>query len=158
VVVVNTADSPAVCTDIEKLIPHRAPMRLAQTIVAIEDEAIETISVVQDSWPTARHGQVRTLVLIEVIAQTAAALQGWRDRNHGEGRGGGLLVGVPEAKLHKSALPVGSRLRCFVHISHGAPNYLAFEGRVEDADGTRWLSGSIQAFRPDEPLLPGSSP
>jgi predicted hotdog family 3-hydroxylacyl-ACP dehydratase len=154
----NSNDSPSVCADIEKLIPHRAPMRLVQAITRIDDESIETASVVQDSWPTARDGCVRTLVLIELVAQTAAALQGWRERHDRESGAGGLLVGVHEAKLHKAVLPVGSHLRCFARISYGAPKYLAFEGRVEDADGTRWFSGSIQAFRPPAPVQPGDSP
>jgi len=144
--------------DIETLIPHRTPMRLAQTIVNIEDDTIETASVVLDSWPSARDGYVRTLVLIELIAQTAAALQGWRERHERPNGAGGLLVGVHEAKLHEAALPIGAQLRCFARISHGATNYLAFEGRVEDAAGTRWLTGSIQAFRPDAPIDPGVSP
>jgi predicted hotdog family 3-hydroxylacyl-ACP dehydratase len=154
----SSNDSPSVYTDIEKLIPHRAPMRLVQTITRIDDESIETASVVQDSWPTARDGRVRSLVLIELVAQTAAALQGWRERREREGSEGGLLVGVHEAKLHKGVLPVGTQLRCFARISYGAPNYLAFEGRVEDSDGTQWLSGSIQAFRPPAPVQPGDSP
>ena len=69
----NRNDSPS--PGIEKLIPHRAPMRLVQDIVRIDDDSIETASIVQDSWPTARDGRVRTLILIELIAQTAAALQ-----------------------------------------------------------------------------------
>ena len=153
----NSSDLPSVCTDIEELIPHRAPMRLVQTITRIDDESIETASVVQDTWPTARADWVRTLVLIELVAQTAAALQGWRERHEREGGAGGLLVGVREAKLHEAALPVGAQLRCFVHISHRAPNYLAFEGRVEDTEGTQWLSGSIQAFRLEAPIESGDS-
>jgi predicted hotdog family 3-hydroxylacyl-ACP dehydratase len=150
-------DSPSVCTDVEKLIPHREPMRLVQTIRKIDDESIETASVVQDSWPTARDGHVRTLVLIELVAQSAAALQGWRERHERERGAGGLLVGVHEAKLHEAALPVGAQLRCFARISHHAPNYLAFEGRVEDTEGTQWLSGSIQAFRLEAPIESGDS-
>jgi predicted hotdog family 3-hydroxylacyl-ACP dehydratase len=152
----NRNDSPS--PGIEKLIPHRAPMRLVQDIVRIDDDSIETASIVQDSWPTARDGRVRTLILIELIAQTAAALQGWRERHEREDGAGGLLVGVHEAKLREAALPVGARLRCFARVSHGAPNYLAFEGRVEDSEGTQWLTGSIQAFRPEAPIDPGDSP
>ena len=133
-------------------------MRLVQTITKVDHDSIETASVVQDSWPTARDGHVRTVVLIELIAQTAAVLQGWRERHQRDGGGDGLLVGIHQAQLHQAALPIGSHLRCFARISHGFPQYLAFEGRVEDADGTRWLSGSIQAFRPDGPLQPEVSP
>jgi predicted hotdog family 3-hydroxylacyl-ACP dehydratase len=154
----NGNASPSPCADIETLIPHRAPMRLAQAIVKIDDESIETASVVQNSWPTACDGHVRTLVLIELVAQTAAVLQGWRERHERTRAAGGLLVGVHEAKLHKAALPIGSQLRCFARISYGAPNYLAFTGRVEDIDGTCWLNAAIQAFRPEEPPQPQGLP
>ncbi len=132
-------------------------MRLAESVVRVDDESIEVEAVVHDAWPTARDGQVRTLVLIELIAQAAAALQGWRERQKNQPATGGLLVGVPAAKLYAATIPVGTRLRCCARISHGAPNYLAFDGLVTDADGLLWLSGSIQAYRPDAPIETGDS-
>jgi hypothetical protein len=36
-----------------------------------------------------------------------------------------------------------------VSVSHGVQNYLAFEGRVTDTTGALWLTGAIQAYRPD---------
>ena len=139
------------CTaDIEKLIPHRLPMRLVEGIVRVDDNAILTTSVVRDTWPTANGGIVRTLVLVELIAQSAAALQGWKERHEREMGIGGLLVGIHTAKPRLPAVSVGTRLTCSVHISHGATNYLAFEGEVKDDAGVLLLSGAIQAFRPDQ--------
>ena len=62
---------------------------------------------------------------------------------------GGLLVGIPAAKPRAPFIAVGTQLVCTVRISHGAQNYLAFEGQVEDAAGVVWLTGAIQAYRPD---------
>jgi predicted heme/steroid binding protein len=53
---------------------------------------------------------------------------------------------------------VGTQLVCNVSISHGAQNYLAFEGRVNDTSGTLWLTGSIQAYRPDSMEIFGAKP
>ena len=144
--------------DIEQLIPHRMPMRLVETIVSVDDESIRTNAVVRDSWPTARDGSAQTLVLIELIAQTAAVLQGWRERHENKAGIGGLLVGIPEAKPQAPTIPVGTQLVCSVRITHGAQNYLAFSGRVEGADGVLWLTGSIQAYRPDNLENLGVSP
>jgi predicted hotdog family 3-hydroxylacyl-ACP dehydratase len=94
-------------------------------------------------------------MLIEFIAQTAAALQGWKERHEKEVGEGGLLVGVQGAKLADAAIPVGTQLRCAVRISHGAQGYRAFDGEVRDDQGTVWLTGSIQAFRPENPDKPG---
>jgi predicted hotdog family 3-hydroxylacyl-ACP dehydratase len=147
----------AATIDIEKLIPHRLPMRLVESITSVDDSNAVTAAVVRDTWPTVRDGHAQTLILIEFIAQTAAVLQGWRERNNETGGIGGLLVGIPEAKPQATTIPVGTRLVCTVHVSHGAQNYLAFAGQVEGADGVLWLAGSIQAYRPDNLEPPGES-
>jgi predicted hotdog family 3-hydroxylacyl-ACP dehydratase len=144
--------------DIEALIPHRRPMRLVEEVVTVEAEAIVTASVVRDTWPTAERGSVRALVLVELIAQSAAVLQGWNERRDGKTATGGLLVGIPQATPCQPTVPLGARLLCSVRITHGAPNYLAFEGEVKDTGGVLWLTAAIQAFRPDEHLPSGESP
>jgi predicted hotdog family 3-hydroxylacyl-ACP dehydratase len=141
--------------DIEKLIPHRLPMRLVEDIVRVDEISIETVAVVRETWPTANGGHVRTLVLVELIAQSAATLQGWKERHEKQMGIGGLLVGIHNAKASRPVVPVGTELCCSVRISHGATNYLAFEGEVKDASGVLWVSGSIQAFRPDLAVQPG---
>jgi predicted hotdog family 3-hydroxylacyl-ACP dehydratase len=144
--------------DIEQLIPHRLPMRIVEAVVAIDNESIKTTAVVNDRWPTAHDGHARTLILIELIAQTAAVLQGWRERHEGKAGMGGLLVGIPEATPQAATIPVGTHLVCDVRISHGMQNYLAFTGQVADQGGVLWLTGSIQAFRPDTMETLGESP
>lgn len=147
----------AASIDIEALIPHRLPMRLVESITRVDDSNIVTAAMVRDTWPTIRDGQAQTLILIELIAQTAAVLQGWRERKDEKGGIGGLLVGIPEAKPQATTIPVGTPLVCTVHISHGAQNYLAFTGQVVGTDGVPWLTGSIQAYRPDNLETPGAS-
>jgi predicted hotdog family 3-hydroxylacyl-ACP dehydratase len=138
--------------DIERLIPHRPPMRLVEAVAKIDDLSIECAATVRESWPTAHAGQARTLMLVELIAQTAAVLQGWKERHQKEVGEGGLLVGIHGARFAAAAIPVGTQLCCAVRISHGAQSYLAFDGEVRDDQGTLWLTGSIQAFRPEGPL------
>jgi predicted hotdog family 3-hydroxylacyl-ACP dehydratase len=144
--------------DIEQLIPHRLPMRLVETVASVDHESIRTNAVVRESWPTAQGGHARTLMLIELIAQSAAVLQGWRERHENKAGIGGLLVGIPEVKPQTSTIPVGTHLVCSVRVSHGAQNYLAFTGQVMDVDGVLWLTGSIQAYRPDNLENLGVSP
>jgi predicted hotdog family 3-hydroxylacyl-ACP dehydratase len=144
--------------DLDRLIPQRPPMRIVEGVLAIDDDTIESASTVRDSWPTAQNGQARTLMLIELVAQTAAVLQGWKERHEKDRGEGGLLVGIHGAKFAASAIPVGTRLRCAVRISHGAQSYLAFDGEVRDDDNTVWLTASIQAYRPENPEKPGDTP
>jgi predicted hotdog family 3-hydroxylacyl-ACP dehydratase len=135
--------------DFERLLPHRRPMRLVEAMERVDDASILTTAVVRDTWPTAANGCVRTLVLIELVAQSAAVLQGWRERHEKETGIGGLLVGIQQLTPARPTLPFGTRLACRVRITHGATNYLAFEGEVKDDAGMVWLTGAIQAYRPD---------
>ena len=144
--------------EIERLIPHRPPMRLVEEIVRVDEASIETATVVRDTWPTAESQKVRTLVLVELIAQSAAILQGWKERHEKEMGEGGLLVGIPSAIPSRPTVPIGTRLCCSVRISHGATNYLAFEGEVRDAASVLWLEGAIQAYRPELSASPGDAP
>jgi predicted hotdog family 3-hydroxylacyl-ACP dehydratase len=140
--------------DVEQLIPHRLPMRLVEGIERVDDTSIDTTATVRPTWPTAQNGTVRTVMLVELVAQAAAALQGWKERHEHAGKGG-LLVGIQSALPAAGHLPIGTELRCSVRITHGVPNYLAFDGEVVAADGTRWMTASIQAYRPDESEQPG---
>jgi predicted hotdog family 3-hydroxylacyl-ACP dehydratase len=135
--------------DVETLIPHRLPMRLVEEIVAVDEDSIVTASVVRETWPTATDGTVRSLVLVELIAQSAAVLQGWKERHEKSTAVGGLLVGIHHAIRTRPTVPFGTRLLCSVRISHGATNYLAFEGEVKDTAAVVWLTGAVQAFRLD---------
>jgi predicted hotdog family 3-hydroxylacyl-ACP dehydratase len=141
--------------DVEKLLPHRPPMRLVEEVVWVQEDIIETSSVVRDTWPTAKHGCVRTVVLVELLAQSGGVLQGWRERHENETALGGLLVGIQHATLVRPTVPVGARLLCTVRITHGLPNYLAFEGEIKDGASVVWLTAAIQAFRPDADALLG---
>ncbi len=135
--------------EIESLIPHRLPMRLVESFDPPVDTSVVAFAEVREGWPTVRDGSAQTLVLIELIAQTAAVLQGFRERAANQPATGGLLVGIPALQVTKPRIAVGTQLVCHVSISHGAPNYLAFEGHVTDTTGALWLAGSIQAYRPD---------
>ena len=145
------SDTTFTIEDIERLLPHRLPMRLVEGIVRVDDDSIETAAVARETWPTANGGWVRSLLLVEFLAQSAAVLQGWKERNEKAPGIGGLLVGIPAARPSQPKVPVGTVLVCSVRISHGAPNYRAFDGEVKDAAGVLLLTGSIQAYRPDQP-------
>jgi predicted hotdog family 3-hydroxylacyl-ACP dehydratase len=143
--------------DIERLIPQRLPMRVAETIDRVDDVTIQTTSFVNESWPTFENGKVSAVMLIELIAQSAAALQGWKERHEKESGIGGLLVGIPDAKPHVASIALGTRLVCTVSYSHGAPNYRAFAGEVRDEHGALLFTCSIQAYRPDGLTVTGGS-
>lgn len=144
--------------EVESLIPHRLPMRLVERFETPVDITMVAFAEVRDTWPTVRNGSAQTLVLIELIAQSSGVLQGFRERRENKPPTGGLLVGIPAMQPAKPRIPVGTQLVCHVTISHGAQNYLAFEGRVTDTAGNLWLTGAIQAYRMDELDMFGAKP
>jgi len=144
--------------EVESLIPHRLPMRLVESFETPTEEGIVAFAEVRASWPSVCHGSAQTLILIELIAQSAAVLQGFRERAANKPATGGLLVGLPTVQITRPRIAVGTQLVCNASIYHGVQNYLAFEGRVTDTTGTLWLTGSIQAYRPDSMEIFGAKP
>ena len=144
--------------DVEALIPHRGPMRLVEGFERPVDQRVVAFAEVRETWPTVQDGSAQTLLLIELVAQAGGVLQGWRERAENKIATGGLLVGIPQMEMAKPWIPVGPKLVCDVGITHGTQNYLAFEGRVRDIDGTVWLTGAIQAYRPDFLGMFGAKP
>jgi len=68
----------------------------------------------------------------------------------------GAIAG--DGKLSASFAWLHNFRRINTHYDYYAQNYLAFSGRVEGADGVLWLTGSIQAYRPDNLENLGVSP
>jgi predicted hotdog family 3-hydroxylacyl-ACP dehydratase len=136
--------------DIESLIPHRAPMRMVERVIAVDDSSIETVSTVRETWPTVENGHARTLVLIELVAQSAAAVGGLADRDNEATKRPGYLVGVPKAEIVRPFVAVGTVLRCHARMTQAIDNYRAFDGAVTDENGEELVTATIQAIRPDE--------
>ncbi|MDP1989876.1 MAG: hypothetical protein Q8K00_02540, partial [Syntrophales bacterium] len=64
--------------DIETLIPHRDRMRLLAEVITVDTEKAVTSANVTEDWPLYHEGSVDVLVTIELVAQTAALLEGWK--------------------------------------------------------------------------------
>lgn len=96
--------------DIETLVPHRGPSLLISEIVSVNETSAATRSTVTDRWPLMAPEGVDALVLVELIAQTAAVNNGWelRNREGPEADSRGWIVGIKSARLHIHMIPVGT--------------------------------------------------
>jgi predicted hotdog family 3-hydroxylacyl-ACP dehydratase len=84
-------------------------MLLVEAIVEAEPGRAVTRATVNDRWPLYVAGRVRPLVLVELVAQSAAVSFGM-DRLASGGPAGeksGFLVGIREARFFIEALAVG---------------------------------------------------
>lgn len=109
---------------IEDLLPHRDRMLLIDEILAVDHSMAVTCATVTDCWPFFNGNSVDSLVLIEVVAQTAGINNGWvRIQKHGkDSEKKGWLVGIKQSRFFVDTLALNTR------IITRAENQFEFEG------------------------------
>jgi len=133
--------------DIEALIPHRDRMKMINDVLDVNDDTAVTSSLVSNRWPLRQGSFVDPIVLIEVVAQTAAAHIRWK-KGVDKGGGGGWLVGIKNADFFLDLIPLHTVLITTVKNLSSAENYNVLEGTV--MTGTDLLARiQIQVFRSD---------
>ncbi len=98
--------------DLDKLMPHREPMRLVKRVMDVGRDWAITESVVREGWPLCRGDSVNPVVLVELVAQSATVFLGWREmQEKGEDfEGRGWLVGIREAVFYCEKIDLNSVL------------------------------------------------
>ena len=98
--------------NIEDLLPHRDRMLLIDEILEIDDKAAVTRATVTDQWPFFNGRTVDSLVLIELVAQTAGVTNGWfRINQRGkDSEKKGWLVGIKQSILYIDAISLNQRI------------------------------------------------
>ena len=134
--------------DIETMIPHRGRMKLIEKVVAVDDQKAVTVATTSEDWPLYRDGSVDVLVTIELVAQTAALLEGWKRLRSGRGGTTGWLVGIKSADFSLPRIPVPDTLTTEVTKSYAVEGYAVFDGTVR-MDDRVLATLSVQAFRPE---------
>jgi len=99
--------------ELEALVPHRRSMLLISEIIAFDDQSAATRSVVGRDWPLMGPDGVNALILIELVAQTAAINNGWelfkRDGPGTDRRG--WIVGIKSARFRIAAIALDTTIR-----------------------------------------------
>jgi len=135
--------------DIETLIPHRDRMRLLDRVIAVDDEKAVTAATITKDWPLYHEGSVDILVTIELVAQTAALLEGWKRLQSNRGGTTGWLVGIKKADFRRPRLSVPTTLITETVRSYALEGYAVFTGTVSNGPEVV-ASMQIQALRPEE--------
>ena len=135
--------------DIEDLIHHRGRMRLIGEILTVDGDRAVTSSVVTEGWPLCSGGTVDALVTIELVAQTAAVIEGWKRRQTKRGGAKGWLVGIKRADFCIPRIPLLATLVTEARRDCAMEGYAVFEGTV-NLGTERVAVVSIQSFRPEE--------
>jgi predicted hotdog family 3-hydroxylacyl-ACP dehydratase len=122
--------------DIDTLVPQRRPMRLIDEIIAITGQSATTVARVVPTWPTVVNGAAHVVVLIELVAQTAAAIGGYNamtDPTDGNAKKG-MLVGIKEAAFAIDTIPLNTRITTWAETRVLLENFKEITGVVTIGD------------------------
>jgi len=132
----------------ERLIPHRAPMRLVDTLVSVSDGCAVAESVFPRSVMMADgEGKIDEVAFMELIAQSYAAFKGYLDRMAGKPPGEGFLVGVRHLEITGRAY-AGDRLLTSIRTVAAIGGFAIVEGAVTRGDETL-ASGTLKLWLVD---------
>ena len=122
--------------DIDTLVPHRRPLRLIDEILSVDGHSATTAATVTQDWPSFAAGAVSALLMIELVAQTAAVIGGYKALTSPSPTTvrTGMLVGIKQADFGVGALPAGTRLVTRATTHALLENFKEIKGIVEIDD------------------------
>jgi len=135
----------------EPLIPQRLRMRLIECVKNPTQSGLQAETTVTEAWPLNTDGWVSSLICIELVAQAISALSTWR-RGEGAKPRVGLLVGIKEADLPYSRIPVMTRLTVQIEELYHVGGYAVFQGEVS-SELAFFCKTIIQVMEPEEETL-----
>jgi 3-hydroxyacyl-[acyl-carrier-protein] dehydratase len=116
--------------DTEAYLPHRAPLRLVQSLLRVEDDYAEARAVLNTGDAgVGPDGRVEAAALLEVVAQTYAAAQGYQDRDAGQPADLGYLVGASDFRIERRPA-AGQPLLIRIKSSCSFESFYLVEGQV----------------------------
>jgi predicted hotdog family 3-hydroxylacyl-ACP dehydratase len=132
----------------ERLIPQRAPMRLVDTLVSVNDGCAVAESVLPRTTLMADgEGKIDEVAFMELIAQSYAAFKGYLDRRDGRPPGEGFLVGVRHLEINGKAY-AGDRLLTSIRTVAAFGGFAVIEG-VVTRGGETLASGTLKLWLVD---------
>ncbi len=119
--------------DLDEFIPHRDRMRLIDTVLEVNLEKVITESIVTAKWPLVEGDYVQSLIIVELVAQTASVCIGWKKKLEDtlSEIGRGWLVGIKNATLVQDKIPLNSRIITCVKTDFSFDNYTGIFGTAE---------------------------
>jgi len=137
--------APALPMPADRILPHRPPMRLVDTLLSCENGSGEAEACIQaHSFLAGGDGGIDEAALIELIAQAYAAVKGYDDLAHGKPPGKGFLVGMRKIRITGKAR-AGDRLRISIRTVGVFANFAVVEGAVARG-GETLASGTLKLW------------
>ena len=119
--------------DIETLIPHRDRMKLLDEVIAANEDSAVTSARVSHRWPLCQGDYVDPIVLIEIVAQTAAVFISCKKGIETGGSRRGWIVGIKNADFFVDRIPLDTVLIATVKDMYHVDQYSVLDGEVTAA-------------------------
>jgi predicted hotdog family 3-hydroxylacyl-ACP dehydratase len=117
--------------DILQLIPQRPPFVMIDTLLSAEGNSAETSLTIDRDNLFLMNGVFREPGLIENIAQSAAAMNGFSEHASGQGAKVGFIAAIKDLKIYK--LPAtGQTIRTRIDFLDQVLEFQIVRGRVFD--------------------------
>jgi 3-hydroxyacyl-[acyl-carrier-protein] dehydratase len=131
-------------SDIEQLVPHRKPMIMIESLVEVGSDS----ATARKTFSSGEYGldgrYVLEPLLIECLAQTVAALQGYHARKSGGEASGGMLVSVDSFEIYHFAV-ADSELELKINISRYLGPFCFATGHIRQ-DGQLIAEGKMKFY------------
>lgn len=134
---------------IDRLIPHRPPMRLIDRVVEIEGDRITALASVPADGPfVAAEGGAPGYIVVEMMAQTVGAWDGWQRRQRGGGPEIGFLLGTRRLRCDRATLVPGSTVRIDARMVFSDGELASFACTAWDDHGEPFAEATLNVFCP----------
>jgi predicted hotdog family 3-hydroxylacyl-ACP dehydratase len=117
---------------VEDFLPHRGRMKLVDEIIEVDEERAVTRSTVNEKWPFFDGKGVSSLILIELVAQTAGICNCWNGiRMQGDQFvKKGWLVGIKHSRFFVDAIPLDTVIIASIENRFKLENFREIAGTV----------------------------
>lgn len=132
----------------EMLIPQRQPLRLVDRLLEFNGQSglLESL-VLPDNVLVGDDGSLDQLAMVELMAQSYAAVRGYEDLSQGKPVKKGYLVGVRKIQFKGRSFQ-GDRLHISVTASAAIGEFVVVQGEVF-REGELIASGSLKLWIPE---------
>lgn len=138
------AEAEADFPPVEALLPHGPPARLVTGVAAVADGEVVCHAEIPPLHPLAAGGRAPAFLALEAAAQAAAVLEAI-GRGPSAGPRTGYLVGIREARLTTSFLPVGQPFRVSARLEGSAFPLSVYTVRAGEP-GRETAAGTLSTF------------
>ena len=115
--------------DLERLLPHRGIMKLLEDIIAVKAGYAVAGATVSPQWPLTHRSGVNSLVLVELVAQTAAVAIGCQHlAKNKRSKRVGWIVGVSRALFERDSIAFDTYVTITAHTDVSIENYTKIKG------------------------------